>query len=152
MVRRPAGPLTAGAGLALVAILLAGCAPAPLAGRSAEESAARRFESAPNEARLYFFRRHQLGAALAPGAIFIDGRFIAQIGISEFAAAPVSPGRHDLTCLMGVMSGGATIDAPAGTILYLRIGTESGRVTFEQIPGPKARETLAARRFVPSPP
>ena len=121
--------------VALILLLLGGCASVPMASLS-QDTDAKTFRAPEKESRIYIYRNESFGGAI-PMAVSVDGKSLGQTGPMTFFMIDVPPGSHQIQSFTENIAS-LTLDTEPSKVYYVwqevKMGMWTARSQLHEVP------------------
>lgn len=126
--------------VAIVALLVAGCASSPQASRE-RDTEAKEFRSHPGAGTIYVYRsEHDRLEDLS--VLYVDGRLIGETLPGAYFRIDTTPGRRVLHGV-GPDTGKLALETRPGQLLFVELHVIQGQSHFRAVPEPVGRQRIA---------
>lgn len=111
--------------LITLAVLLAGCASAPMASPDSDRDA-KKFSPAAGSGNVYVARRSEMFGMLIPFKLLVDGQDKGTLAQGTYQLVAVAAGQHKIEVTTGLKSVQLTVDVAAGKNYFYSTGAQAG--------------------------
>jgi len=125
--------------IAVVTLLLAGCASTPQASRE-HDAEAKQFRTHPNASTIYVYRS-RFDRLEDQTVLYIDGRLVGETLPGTYFRIDTPPGRHVLSGI-GIDSGKVALDTRPSQLYYVELTVTEGLSNFRLMPEDTGRKRV----------